>query len=252
VAGHGLLGAKPAASLDPFRSARGRFARRAAIRAYTLQELHETKRGQYLRKFARWMSVCALLVLAALAHAQQTDIVVGGSTLFSTQNSNASQTYLPPPERGGLYPSAGIDYIRGNHFGYSAEFAFRYKEGNYNDYQTYRPILYDINAVWAPKGKIFPARIAPRTSSILMAGFGGERVLYYYPSYNCGYPSGCSTHLDSNHFLFHMSAAANYRLWRKVFIRPEAHYYRIFNNTDDFHSNNILRLGVSVGYTFRD
>jgi hypothetical protein len=232
------------------RSVRGCFAGRAVDPAYTLQELHETKRGLYLRKFARWMSVCALLVVAALARAQQTDVVVGGSTLFSTQNSNASQTYLPPPERGGLYPSAGIDYIRGNHFGYSAEFSFRYKEGNYNDFQQYRPILYDVNGVWAPKQTFLPARIARRSSSILMAGFGGERVLYYSPYNNCGYPSGCSTHLDSNHFLFHMSAGINYRVWRQIFIRPEAHYYRIFNNTSDFHSDNVLRLGASVGYTF--
>jgi hypothetical protein len=203
-----------------------------------------------LRKFARFMSVCALLALATLAHAQQVDVVVGGSTLFSTQNSNDSLTYLPPPERGGVYPSAGFDRILKNHFGYSAEFAFRDKEASYNDYQRYRPVLYDANIVFAPQLSWYPARIAKRTSTILMAGVGGERVLYYYPYRACGYASGCSTHLDSNHFLFHMSAGINYRVWRHFFVRPEAHYYRIFNNTSDFHSDNVLRLGASFGYTF--
>ena len=32
------------------------------------------------------------------------------------------------------------------------------------------------------------------------------------------------------------------------FVRPEAHYYRISNNFQ-FNSGNIVRLGVSIGYT---
>jgi hypothetical protein len=196
------------------------------------------------------MSVCTLLVVAALAHAQQVDVFAGGNTLFSTQNNNASLTYLPPPERGGVYPSAGFDRIFKNGFGYDAEFAFRYKEGNYNGYQQYRPVLYDFNLVFAPHLNPFPARVAKRTSTIFTIGAGGETVLYYNPYGNCGYPAGCSTHLDSNHFLFHMSGGFNYRVWRKFFVRPEANYYRIFNNTTDFHSDNVLRLGASIGYTF--
>ena len=62
--------------------------------------------------------------------------------------------------------------------------------------------------------------------------------------------SGCSTHLNSNHFLLHVSGGFSYRVWRNFFVRPEAHYYHIFNNTNDFHSDNVLRLGASVGYTF--
>jgi hypothetical protein len=33
-------------------------------------------------------------------------------------------------------------------------------------------------------------------------------------------------------------------------VRPEAHLYRIVNNTNTFHSDNVLRVGASVGYTF--
>jgi hypothetical protein len=208
------------------------------------------QRGLYLRKFARITSVCALLLFAALAAAQQVDLAVGGNTLFSTKNDTASLAYLPPPERGGVYPSVSFDRIFKNGFGYSGEVTFRYKQALYNDYQKYRPVLYDFNAVLAPKFNPFPARMSKRTSTIFTAGVGGQTVLYYNPYGGCIYSSGCSTHLNSNHFLIHVSAGFNYRVWRNFFVRPEAHYYYIIHNTNDFHSNSVLRLGASVGYTF--
>ena len=84
---------------------------------------------------------------------------------------------------------------------------------------------------------------------ILLAGAGGQSVIFYNPFGGCGYPA-CNTHLNSNHFLLHAGFGLRYRLWRNFFVRPEANYYRIFNNTADFHSDNVLRLGASVGYTF--
>lgn len=203
-----------------------------------------------MRKFARITSVYALLLFATLASAQQVDVAVGGNTLFSSRNNTASLAYLPPPERGGVYPSASFDRIFKNGFGYSGEFTFRYKQGFYNDYQKYRPVLYDFNAVLAPKFNPFPAHISKRTSTIFTAGAGGQTVLYYNPYGNCIYSSGCSTHFNSNHFLVHVSGGFNYRFWRNFFVRPEAHYYYIIHNTNDFHSNSVLRLGASVGYTF--
>lgn len=188
------------------------------------------------------MSVCACLGFAALAHAQQFDVAVGAGILESTKNTNASLTYLPPPEKGGLYPSVSIDRIFNNHFGYSAEVAVRYKQGIYDNYQKYRPFLYDFNAVFAP-------HLAKKTTAELMAGVGGQTVLFYRP-YSCPYASGCTTHLDSNHLLLHLGAGIQYRVWRNIFVRPEAHYYYIVNNTEQFHSANVLRLGASVGYTF--
>jgi hypothetical protein len=206
------------------------------------------KRGLYLRKFALpkfalLMPVCAFLVFTALAHAQQFDVAVGGGTLVSTKNTTASQTYLAPPEKGGTYPSVSIDRIFKNHFGYSAEVAVRYHYAIYNNYQQFRPILYDFNAVYARP-------VAKKTSAQVMAGIGGERVQFYSPYGNCPYASGCMTHLDSNHFLMHIGGGVQYSVWRKFFVRPEAHLYRIVNNTVDFHSDNVFRVGVSIGYTF--
>ena len=196
-----------------------------------------------LIKLVLLMSVCALLGFAAVAHAQQIDVAVGAGILESTKNTSASQNFLPPPEKGGLYPSVSVDRIFKNHFGYSAELAYRYHYALYNYYQQFRPLLYDVNAVFAPT-------LAKRTNANLMAGLGGQTVLFYSSYGGCYYASGCTTHLNSNHFLLHAGAGIQYRLWRGVFVRPEAHYYHIVNNTTVFHSDNVLRLGASIGYTF--
>jgi hypothetical protein len=189
------------------------------------------------------MSGCVFLGFATFAHSQQIDVALGAGTLISSKNSTASQTYLPPPEKGGTYASVSFDRIYANRFGFSAEGSWRVKQTLYNYFQQYRPVLYDFNAVFAPS-------LGKKTSAILMAGAGGQTVLFYQPYGGCYYASGCVTHLNSNHFLLHVGGGINYAVWRHVFIRPEAHYYRIVNNTDVFHSDNVLRLSVSVGYTF--
>jgi hypothetical protein len=204
-----------------------------------------------LRKFALLMSVCVPVLFATLAHAQQFDFAVGGGTLFSTRNTTASQGYVQPAEKGGLYPSVSFDRVYKNHYGYSAELTYRDKQGLYNDYQRFRPVIYDFNALYEPHlTGLFPARQEKRISIDFMGGAGGESVLYANPYGYCGYSTGCSTRLDSNHFLLHASAEIRYRLWRNFFIRPEAHIYHIINNTNDFHSDNVFRLGASLGYTF--
>jgi hypothetical protein len=190
------------------------------------------------------MSVCAFLPFAftAFAHSQQFDFAIGGGTLFSTRNTTASDAFLPPAEKGGVYPSFSIERSFNNHYGYSAEVAFRYHEGSYNGFQKFRPLIYDVNAV-------YNTRLAKKYTADLQAGVGGQSTFFYYPSGNCDFP-GCSTHLDSNRFLLHAGFGLRYALFHRLFVRPEANYYRILNNTIDFHSDNVLRLGASIGYTF--
>lgn len=196
-----------------------------------------------MRKFALIPSACAVLLLVTLARAQQVDVALGAGILLSTKNSNASEAFLPPPEKGGLYPSFSFDRIFKNHYGYSGEIATVYKDQVYNGFQEYRPIFYDVNGVYT-------YRLRKRLNADFMAGIGGERVLFYSPSGNCSFSGGCTTHLDANHLLFHLGADIRYTMWRRFFVRPEAHLYRIVNNTTDFHSDNVLRVGASIGYTF--
>ena len=195
-----------------------------------------------MRKFALVLTVCAVLMCSALAHAQQVDVALGAGILLSTTNLTASQAYLPPAEKGGIYPSFSIDRILKNRFGYNAEVALSYKHEVYNGFQEYRPIFYDLNAVFAP-------HLTRRIDADFTAGAGGVRVLFYSPSGNCNFSTGCSTALNSNHFLFHLGASVRYTLWRHYFISPEANFYHIVNNVE-FHSDNVLRVGASIGYRF--
>ena len=200
-------------------------------------------RGQYLSKFAVVLFAGVIVLFSSIfAGAQQTDVAVGAGILLSTKNISASQSYLPPPEKGGLYPSFSIVHIRPDRFGYSGEFTYAYKEHLYNGYQEYRPILYDFNAVFAP-------HVTNRADAEIMGGVGGQTVIFYNIYGSCGFASGCSTHLNSNEFLFHASLGIRYRIFRSYFVRPEAHLYHIVNNSN-FHSDNVFRVGASVGYTF--
>lgn len=214
-------------------------AKGAVLRKFVLKRFVLKKSVQ--KKSAFFPFVFALILSATFAQAQQFDFAAGAGLLFSAKNSNASINYPPPAEKGGIYPSVTIDRIFKNRFGYSAEVSTVYKRQLYNDYQQYRPFFYDGNGAWGP-------RLANRTSGLFTAGIGGETLLFYSPG-QCFYPSGCTTYLNSNHFLVHAGAGVNYRFLRQFFVRPEANLYHIFNNRQ-FHSDNVLRLGASIGYTF--
>jgi hypothetical protein len=184
--------------------------------------------GGVLRKLRLLVLGCAAVALASFARAQEIDIMAGGGTLFSSKSTSSSQAYIPPPEKGGTYPSVGAEAIFKNHFGLNAEVAFRYHEAFYNGYQHFRP--------------------GPRTSVDFMTGFGLENLSFYNQFVNCN--GLCPTFISSHHFLLHAGAGVRYYFWRHFFVRPEAHYYYIVGNIDQFHSGNILRLGASIGYSF--
>jgi hypothetical protein len=198
-----------------------------------------------LRKLARLICACTVVVCGNFATAQQIDLAVAGSTLFSSKPTNASLAFPPPAEKGGVYPGASVDFIRTDHFGLNAEFAYRYKESLYNGYQRFRPFLYDFNGV-------FTHKIDKRISADFLAGFGGESLIFYNRFVVCSpiYSGDCPTSFSGTHFLLHLGGGVRYYFWRRFFARPEAHYYYIVGNTDQFHSGNVLRLGASIGYTF--
>ena len=186
-------------------------------------------------------SACVILWFASLGQAQQTDFAVGANAALSSTSNSASQTFLPPAEKGGTYASASADIIFKNRFGFNGEAAFRAKQGLYNGYQGFRPVFYDFNGVFAP-------RLGRKVSAELMAGVGGESILFYNQYATCNYLSGCSTQASSNHLMIHVGGGVRYYFWRSFFVRPEAHLYLIHNNVQ-FNSDYVGRIGVSIGYT---
>ena len=146
------------------------------------------------------------------------------------------------PRRAASTRASAFDRIYANRLGYSAEVFTVYTDQYYNGFQKYRPFWYDVNAVYAP-------RLAKRASAFLTAGVGGQSILFYNTFSSCTFQTGCADRVNSNHFMVHLSGGVRYNVWRRFFVRPEANYYRVFNNSD-FHSGNVLRLGVSLGYSF--
>jgi len=193
--------------------------------------------GRFSRKNA-----FLLAALVSFAPAQQIDLAGGASTLWSPKPHTASQAFLPPAENGGTYAGASLQYFGEKRLGINIEGAFRAKQGLYNGYQFYRPIFYDVNAVYAH-------RLTTKMRGDLSAGAGGETLLFYQQT-TCNFSGGCRAYVNNTHFLLHFGAGLRYYVWKNFFVRPEAHYYFIPNNFE-FNSDHVLRVGASIGHTFQ-
>lgn len=197
-----------------------------------------------MRKFAPAVFVVAFLVMANLASAQQADIMLGFGTVTSPGASACGVSSPTCPEKGGVYPNIGADVIFHRRLGFAFDVAWKGGQGQYGGPggQPFRPILYDLNAVLQP-------RLSKKVGADLFGGIGWQSTRFYgyTPTSNCVYFGAC--YQSSNHFLVDFGGGIRYYFWHHVFVRPEIHYYNIINNTVDFSSNNIIRLGGSIGYT---
>ena len=195
-----------------------------------------------MRKLAILAPVCAFLFFAQFASAQQGDIFLGGGTLLSSSNSNSTF----PSEKGGLFINLGGDVVPFKHFGVNVETAWRATQGVYGSETglNYRPILTDFNALYQP-------RLGKKLGLDLMAGIGAADTRLYEQGAS---EPGVANYLSTDHFMEHLGGGIRYYVWRHVFVRPEVHYYHIQSNnslSDNgvFNSNNLVRVGASIGYT---
>jgi hypothetical protein len=201
-----------------------------------------------LRKFAFIAAVFAMSVFlfGNLASAQQADAMVGFGTALSPGAAgcgSASFTNFVCPEKGGLYTNISGDVIFHRRLGVGFDATWRSSQGDFGGLgQPYRPILFDINGVYQP-------RISKKAGLDLMGGIGWQSTRFYgfQPTSNCVNFGAC--YQSSNHFLVDIGAGLRYYVWGHVFVRPEARYYHILNNTDFFSSGNVVRVGASIGYT---
>lgn len=195
-----------------------------------------------MRKITFFAAVFAVLVFSNLAIAQQADAMLGFGTITSP-GSVACNSTSGCPEKGGLYPNIGADVIFHRRVGIGFDVAWKASQGAYGGPGgvPFRPILLDFNGVYQP-------RLSKKAGLDLMAGIGWQATRFYSGNYTCNYFS-CTNFVSSHHFLMDIGGGIRYYVWGNVFIRPEAHYYWINNNTADFNSNNIVRVGASIGYT---
>ena len=195
-----------------------------------------------MRKFALLAFASSVLLFSSLSFGQQFDVAVGISTLMTSTPSLGTVNFQPPAEKGGGYVSVSADFVgfRQKHLGLNVETAFRIHQTNYATYETFRPILTDVNVLFQP-------RLTDKLGLDLFAGVGIASNRFNLTN-SCNIP-GCINYTSSNHFMEDLGGGIHYYAWRHIFVRPEIHYYHIQNNVE-FHSNNVFRVGASVGYTF--
>jgi hypothetical protein len=195
-----------------------------------------------LKKLILFVVSLAILLITGAASAQQIDFGFGVSTLTSPSASSATGNYSPQKMGGGAYPVFSGDFLFKHQFGIEGEVAWRAHQNIGFGFQPYRPILYDFNAIWAP-------RFGKRAAAEVLGGFGGESIRFYTPYVNCSF-TGCTDYVSSQHLLADVGGGLKFYVTRSIFVRPEVRAYFIRNNYE-FSSPRAVREGVSIGYTFR-
>jgi len=179
---------------------------------------------------------------AVPASAQQGDAYVGGGTLMSSGSCDFDTGLCP--EKGGTYLNFGADVVFHKRVGIAFDVLSRASQGQFGGAggQPYRPLLFDFNGVFQPK-------LSNKVGVDLVGGVGWQSTRFYgyQPTSGCVYFGAC--YVSSNHFLVDAGAGIRYYVWGHVFVRPEVRFYHIMNNTDVFTSNNVVRVGASIGYT---
>ncbi len=196
-----------------------------------------------MKKLTLLLALCVVFVTARTAGAQQLDAALGFGTMTAPSGAVSLAGDSVVSQRGGLFPSFSADvlFLHHHQIGVQGEVAWRASQNLYADTLPFRPILYDFNALWAP-------RFGKKVQGELMAGFGGE-TLRFYGIPNCTFV-GCTDYVSSEHLTGHVGAGVRLYVWHNVFLRPEAHYYAIHNN-NEFPSSNANRFAISIGYSLK-
>ena len=188
-------------------------------------------------------TVAALAVFSSSAQAQKVDVAFGVSAMDAPGASQGfSGNYTPVSLTGGAYPGFSFDVQAFHHLGVGAEVFWRASQATSDVIGfNYRPLFWNVNAVYAPK-------LASHTYLELVGGIGALSTRYYTGP-NCSGGIYCTNYTSSNHFDGDFGGGIKFYPVGGFFIRPEARIYLINNNTD-FSSYHATRYGVSIGYTF--
>jgi len=188
---------------------------------------------------------CLLFVAAGAAHAQQVDFAFGYGTVKGqpATDGDGGFTHQDQSIGGGGYPSFSGDFLFKKNFGVGAEVAWRAHENVDIFFQPYRPIFYDVNAVFAPQ-------LGKRAQLDVEGGIGAESLRFYQQFFQCSF-TGCTNYTSSNHFLTHVGAGLRLYVTNNIFVRPEANFYFVHNNVE-FSGPRVARYGISIGYSLKN
>jgi hypothetical protein len=203
-----------------------------------------------MTKRALGFALLAMLAAGTCAAQQQADAYLGfGTTVGAKGGANGAlsctTTNCPSTQglNGGLFPVIGGDALIWRGLGFGGEVAWRGSRTDYQGTVPFRPIYWDLNAVYAPR---INRMIAPE----LQAGLGQESLRFYTGQVTCDPFTGtCQNFVSTHHLSGHFGAGL--RIYKgNFFIRPEAHIYLVHDN-QEFSTGKVGRVGVSLGYSFR-
>jgi hypothetical protein len=181
-----------------------------------------------------------LLALAGFSQAQEVSAAFGISGVGAPSATNASGSFSPQSIGGGTFPVISASFVTPKRIGIEGEVTWRATQNLYQGFEPFRPIFWDINAIYAPK-------LGDRATLELLGGIGAESVRFYGVQ-NCGF-AGCTNFVSANHLMGDLGAGLRLYATRNFFIRPEARFYFVRNNFD-FSGAHAIRGGVSMGFTF--
>jgi hypothetical protein len=204
--------------------------------------LKQTFRIAMLLAFA----CAALAAFSNFAQAQKVDFAFGGSTTLAPGASSCSGDCLVPASlSGGTYLGFSGDVLFWHNLGVGAEVNWRASQANgnfaYGEGINYRPVFYNINAVYSPK-------LASHAYLELVGGIGGMST-HLYECDSCQIAGGSSEVASSTHFDADFGGGLKLYVSHGFFVRPEARVYWI-NNDTNFAGSHATRVGASIGYTF--
>lgn len=199
-----------------------------------------------------WMllvPVIATLICAASASAQSGSVYFAGGTATDSSigaiNTLGGGIIYNTPSMGGFFETIGGQVIFFHNLGVGAEVSFRNSKAPYAGLE-YRPIFYDINAVYQRHlGKFVPE---------VQGGFGRANInLYYTPQFCSGYPQGCTNSTGAAHGAdyaqVHFGAGIPFYVYKDFFVRPQVDV-RWVRNMSFFGSSWVPEYSVAIGYTF--
>ena len=201
--------------------------------------LKQTLRFAILLTFA-----CATVVaLSNFALAQKVDLAFGGGTLLAPGISSTSGDHSPVSLSGGTYLGFSGDVILFHNLGFGTTINWRASQApNYGDLGfNFRPLFYEFNAVYSPK-------IVKHAYLEVVGGIGALNT-HFYTGTNCGTYS-CTNYQGIHHFMGDFGGGLKLYTKHNIFIRPEARVYLVNNNLE-FSSAHAVRVGASIGYTFK-
>lgn len=188
-----------------------------------------------------------LVASSNFAQAQKIDLAFGVNTTeapgIGSLSSNSS--HFPESLSGGTFPGVSGDVLFWHNVGVGAEVFWRASQasGNYYNYDgvNYRPLFFNFNAVYAPK-------LASHTYLELVGGLGALST-HFYECNGCAQFGGSSLVATSHHFDVDVGGGIKFYPKGGFFIRPEARFYWI-NNDTNYAGSYSTRVGASIGYTF--